>query len=119
MHLLRRATAPLLGLLGVVTFVAAINFALSSHELSGLLVALLTIVLAVDAAAFGVLAWASSTPGPTWRPAALILIVINLMATVLDQVGALDIVVIVLMIVTAVAVLATSRSRVHVSDDPY
>lgn len=111
MALLVRATAPLLGLLALSTLVSGVMFALAEHDLSGAIVVAITLVLLIDAVIFVVLAWASLTPGPTWRPAALVLIAVNLIAIVLDQVGIADIVVIVLLILTALAVLATPRSR--------
>lgn len=111
MAFLVRATAPLLGLLALATLISGVTFALADHDLSGLIVTLVTVVLIVDAVIFGVLAWASATPGRTWRPVALTVIALNLVAVALDQVGIIDIVMIVLMALAALAVLATPRSR--------
>ena len=84
MALLVRSTTPLLGLLALTTLISVV---------------------------FGVLAWAAATPGPTWRPVALVLIALNLVAIVLDQVGVFDVIVILVMVVTALAVLATPRAQ--------
>lgn len=110
MTLLVRATAPLLGLLALATLVSGVMFALAEHDLSGAIVVALTLVQLVDAAIFGVLAWASLTPGPTWRPAALVILALNVVGTVLDQVGLVEVLLIAVMVVTALAVLATPRS---------
>lgn len=101
---------PLLALLALVLLVSAVTFALSTHDLPGAVVGLIVALFVVDALAFGVLAWASATPGPTWRPATVILAAINLVATLLDQVGLVDVIVIVLLVLAAVAALATPRS---------
>ena len=111
MALLVRATTPLLGLLALVTLISGVMFALAEHDLAGLVVVVVTVLLILDAVLFGVLAWAAATPGPTWRPVALVLIALNLVAIVLDQVGVIDIVVIIVMVVTALAVLATPRAE--------
>lgn len=111
MALLVRATTPLLGLLALMTLISGVMFALAGHDLAGLVVGVVTLLIVLDAVVFGVLAWAAATPGPTWRPVALVLIALNLVAIVLDQVGVFDVIVILVMVVTALAVLATPRAQ--------
>lgn len=111
MAVLVRLAAPLLALLALATLVSAVMFALADHDLSAVLVVLMTLGLVVDAVLFGVLAWASANPGPTWRPVALVIIALNLVGMVLDQVGLVDILIIIVMVLAALAVLATPRAR--------
>lgn len=118
MAMLARFATPLLAVLALAALVSAVMFALAEHDLPGVTVVVMTVGLIVDAVLFSVLAWASANPGPTWRPVALVLIALNLIATVLDQVGLVDIIAVIVMVLAALAVLATPRTaRGYVRDD--
>lgn len=102
---------PLLIAVAAVLLVAAVWFPFGNDSLGMAAVVGVVVLLVLDAALFALVAWSSARPGPRWRVITVALLAVNVLATLLDQVGPADIAVIVLLGLTAVAVVMHAPRR--------